>query len=75
MCLDEGIIKDVKDGDIGAVFGIGFLPFTGGPFRYMDQLGIENVVAVMEDLKSKYGEKYTPHSMLKDMAKAGKRFY
>mgnify|MGYP000347482121 CR=1 FL=1 len=75
MCLDEGIIKNVKDGDIGAVFGIGFLPFTGGPFRYMDQLGIDKVVAIMEDLVSKYGEQYTPHPMLKQMAGSRKNFH
>ena len=41
--LEEGIIENVNDGDIGGVFGIGFLPWSGGPFSYMNQIGISNV--------------------------------
>ncbi len=75
LCLDEGIIASPTDGDLGAVFGTGFLPFTGGPFRYMDQLGIDNVVKTMNDLASKYGEKYSPAKMLVDMAVKGTSFH
>ena len=53
LCLEESIIASPTDGDLGAVFGIGFLPFTGGPFRYMDALGIQNVVNIMNDLDKK----------------------
>lgn len=75
LCLEEGIIANPTDGDLGAVFGTGFLPFTGGPFRYMDQLGIENVVSTMNDLASKNGEKYKPAKMLVDMAANGESFH
>ncbi len=50
LCLDEGVIFSARDGDIGAIFGIGFPPFLGGPFQYMDTLGIENVVNKLKDM-------------------------
>lgn len=75
MCLEEDIIASATDGDIGAVFGTGFLPFTGGPFRYMDQLGIQNVVDTMNALASKNGKKFKPAKMLVDMAANGKQFH
>ncbi len=45
-CFDEQIIRSARDGDIGAVFGIGFPPFLGGPFRYMDTIGAGEVAAI-----------------------------
>jgi 3-hydroxyacyl-CoA dehydrogenase/enoyl-CoA hydratase/3-hydroxybutyryl-CoA epimerase len=44
LCLDEGIIQSPRDGDIGAIFGIGFPPFLGGPFRYMDTIGFDKTI-------------------------------
>ena len=75
LCLEEGIIANATDGDIGAVFGIGFLPFTGGPFSYMDQLGADRVVEIMNDLTEKYGPKYTPAKTLIELANSGGKFH
>ena len=75
LCLEEGIIKNPTDGDLGAVFGIGFLPFTGGPFRALDTWGISNVVARMEDFRDTYGERFAPAKTLVKMAKEGSAFY
>lgn len=75
LCLEEGIIASPKDGDLGAVFGIGFLPFTGGPFRAMDAWGIQNVVDTMNTLAAKYGSKFAPAATLVQLAKAGKTFH
>ncbi|MEE9373466.1 MAG: 3-hydroxyacyl-CoA dehydrogenase NAD-binding domain-containing protein [Saprospiraceae bacterium] len=74
-CLQDGIIANVKDGDIGAVFGMGFMPFTGGPFRAMDSMGIQNVVNRMYDLHGKYGVRFMPPDVLVKMAEKGENFY
>ncbi len=75
MCLEEGIIQNPTDGDLAAVFGIGFLPFTGGPFRYIDTLGAMNLVKKMRGYEAKYGPKFRPRPMLVDMAEGNKKFY
>ena len=75
LCLEEGIIQNVKDGDVGAVFGIGFLPFTGGPFSYMDSLGAKKVVEIMEDLKGKYGERFSAAKTLRKLAETNGKFH
>ncbi len=60
-CLDEGIIRSARDGDIGgAIFGIGFPPFLGGPFKYMDKIGIESLVELMREYALKHGDRYAP---------------
>ncbi len=74
QCLEEGIISSAKDGDIAAVFGIGFLPFTGGPFSLMDHIGISAVVDRMNALQSSYGERFAPRPLLVKMAKDGSSF-
>ncbi|MGP9802602.1 fatty acid oxidation complex subunit alpha FadJ [Rheinheimera sp. NSM] len=74
-CLDEGIIASARDGDIGAIFGIGFPPFLGGPFRYIDQLGAANLVAQLRNLQSRFGERFAPATMLVTMAEQQQKFY
>lgn len=74
-CLDEGIIRSARDGDIGAIFGIGFSPFLGGPFRYMDQYGIKALVAKMNEFSAKYGDRFAPCEGLVKRAESGEKFY
>jgi 3-hydroxyacyl-CoA dehydrogenase/enoyl-CoA hydratase/3-hydroxybutyryl-CoA epimerase len=74
-CLEEGIIASARDGDIGANFGIGFPPFLGGPFRYIDKLGVNNLVATLRQLESRFGSRFTPCDTLLKMAEQGERFY
>ena len=74
-CLDESIIRNPRDGDIGAVFGIGFPPFLGGPFRYLDSLGAEKVVKALRLLAQQYGERFEPCQLLVSMAEQQQTFY
>lgn len=74
-CLDEKIIQNARDGDIGAVFGIGFPPFFGGPFHYMDSLGIQKTVDAMNRLAELYGDKFRPCKRLCEMAEHNEIFF
>ncbi|WP_100655667.1 fatty acid oxidation complex subunit alpha FadJ [Alteromonas flava] len=74
-CLDEGVIRNARDGDIGAIFGIGFPPFLGGPFRYMDRLGIQFVVDRLQHYADSIDSKFAPAEVLVKMAAEGKTFY
>lgn len=74
LCLQEGIISCARDGDIGAVFGLGFPPFTGGPFRYIDLVGAQTIADRMKKLEGRFGVLYTPPDLLVDMAKKKKKF-
>ncbi|MFN3430300.1 MAG: 3-hydroxyacyl-CoA dehydrogenase family protein, partial [Candidatus Sericytochromatia bacterium] len=74
-CLQEGIIASPCDGDVGAILGLGFPPFKGGPFRYVDGLGAPAVVARMRALAAQHGPRFEPAPLLVEMAEAGRRFY
>ena len=72
-CWQEGVIRSLRDGDIGAVFGIGFPPFLGGPFRYADSLGIATVVQRLEGFQQP--ERLAPAELLVEMAAKGRSFH
>lgn len=74
-CLDEGVLLNARDGDIGGVFGIGFPPFLGGPFRYMDSVGAGEIIARLQRLASQYGERFTPCDRLVQMAENNLTFW
>lgn len=74
-CLSDGIIHSPRDGDVGAVFGIGFPPFRGGPFRYMDSLGVQIVVQRLEDLNARFPGRFEPAELLLEMARRRQVFY
>lgn len=74
-CLEEGILRDATDGDLGAVMGLGFPPIHGGPFRYADALGIERLVARLSELAQAHGSRFTPAPLLVEMACVQRRFH
>lgn len=74
LCLEEGILRSARDGDVGAVFGLGFPAFRGGPFFTVDQMGADVVVSKLEALEARFGERFAPAQILRDHAKSGRMF-
>ena len=74
-CVDEGIVRNARDGDIGAIFGIGFPPFLGGPLRYIDNIGAAALVTQLTQWSQQHGERYTPCEALVIMAENGTSYY
>ncbi len=74
-CLGEGILRSARDGDIGAVFGLGFPPFRGGPFRYADMLGSKVLLEKVEKLRSKHGDRFEPAPLLVERGREGAPFH
>jgi len=74
-CLQDGIISSARDGDIGAVFGVGFPPFRGGPFLWMDAVGPAEVVAKLQKLEAEFGPHFAPPQLLLDKAAKGETFH
>lgn len=74
-CLGEGIVRSPRDGDIGAIFGLGFPPFRGGPFRYVDAVGATEILRRIEGYQRAHGKRWTPAPLLVDLAKSGRRLY
>jgi enoyl-CoA hydratase/long-chain 3-hydroxyacyl-CoA dehydrogenase len=74
-CLEDEIIANPVVGDIGLVFGTGFAPFRGGPFRYIDHVGVLSYVDMMNGFADKYGLQFEPCQILKDYAAANKKFH
>jgi len=74
-CLEEGVISSPRDGDLGAVLGLGFPPLRGGPFRHVDAYGPAILVNRMEQLAARHGPRFQPAGLLVEMAERGGRFY
>jgi 3-hydroxyacyl-CoA dehydrogenase/enoyl-CoA hydratase/3-hydroxybutyryl-CoA epimerase len=74
LCLQDEILRSPRDGDMGAVFGLGFPPFRGGPFMWIDQVGASEIVERMERLAETHGPRYAPAELLRHHAEANLRF-
>ena len=73
--MDEGIVEDPREADIGAILGFGFAPFTGGPLSMIDGLGVNNFNSKCDALKSRYGERFNVPPLLRAMESRKSRFY
>ena len=73
--LEEGVLEDIREGDVGAILGWGFAPWSGGPFASLDLLGAEAAVQICDRLAATYGERFEPPALLREMAKNGETFY
>jgi 3-hydroxyacyl-CoA dehydrogenase/enoyl-CoA hydratase/3-hydroxybutyryl-CoA epimerase len=73
--IEEGVVTDPREADVGSIIGFGFAPFTGGTLSYIDGMGAANFVALCERLAQKYGERFVPPNILLDMARTGESFY
>ncbi|WP_375689434.1 3-hydroxyacyl-CoA dehydrogenase NAD-binding domain-containing protein [Pseudooceanicola sp. LIPI14-2-Ac024] len=73
--LEEGVLEDIREGDVGAILGWGFAPWSGGPFSWLDIIGAEEAVKRCDHLAATYGERFTTPKLLREMAEKGQTFY
>jgi len=74
-CLEEKVVSTPEDADFGMMMGTGFAPFRGGPLRFADHFGLKKLVAEMDGLHSKAGDKFVPCDLLRQHAQNGTKFY
>ena len=72
---EQGVLEDIREGDVGAILGWGFMPWSGGPFSWLDILGAYQAVAICDQLTEAYGPRFTAPDMLREMAAKGESFY
>ncbi|NTI14590.1 3-hydroxyacyl-CoA dehydrogenase [Agrobacterium rhizogenes] len=73
--MEEGIVTDPREADVGSILGFGFAPYTGGALSYIDGMGVKAFVNLCETLAKTYGPHFAPTALLKDMAAKGETFY
>ncbi len=74
-CVEEGVVTDVREADVGSILGFGFAPHTGGAISYIDGMGSAKFVEMVKRLQKKYGSQFKPNKLLTDMAARDERFY
>src|SRR6516164_4433325 len=74
-CVEEGVIRDVREADVGSILGFGFAPFTGGTLSYIDMMGTKSFVELCKGLERSHGARFVPARLLIDMAEKGDTFY
>ena len=73
--LEEGVLEDIREGDVGAILGWGFAPWSGGPFGWVDIKGLRNVVEICNKLSLSEGDRFSAPKLLVEMANNNQTFY
>jgi 3-hydroxyacyl-CoA dehydrogenase / enoyl-CoA hydratase / 3-hydroxybutyryl-CoA epimerase len=73
--VEEGVVTDPREADVGSILGFGFAPYTGGALSYIDFMGAKAFVELCQRLQAKHGERFAPPKLLLDMAASGETFY
>jgi 3-hydroxyacyl-CoA dehydrogenase/enoyl-CoA hydratase/3-hydroxybutyryl-CoA epimerase len=73
--LEEGVLEDIREGDVGAVLAWGFAPWSGGPFSWLDMIGAQKAAEICDALSAQHGARFTPPALLHDLAAKGDGFY
>ncbi|MEM1431270.1 MAG: 3-hydroxyacyl-CoA dehydrogenase NAD-binding domain-containing protein [Pseudomonadota bacterium] len=73
--FEDGVLTDIREGDVGAILGWGFAPWSGGPFSWLDMLGTPYAAARCDELAATYGERFACPALLREMAAKGSTFY
>lgn len=73
--LEEGVLTDIREGDVGAILGWGFAPWSGGPFSWLDIIGAARAAEICDGLTARHGARFTAPKMLRNMAASGDGFY
>ena len=74
-CIEERVVTDVREADVGSILGFGFAPFTGGTISYIDGMFVKDFVQMCNDLAKTCGDRFKPSKLLTDMANKGETFY
>jgi len=74
-CIEQGVVTDMREADVGSILGFGIAPFTGGTISYIDGMGAKAFVDLCNRLAKKYGARFKPSKLLRDMATTGDSFY
>jgi 3-hydroxyacyl-CoA dehydrogenase/enoyl-CoA hydratase/3-hydroxybutyryl-CoA epimerase len=74
-CVEEGVVTDMREADVGSILGFGYAPFTGGTISYIDGMGTKAFVELCKGLAKRYGSRFKPGRLLRDLATTGETFY
>jgi len=73
--FEQGVLTDIREGDVGAIMGWGFAPWSGGPLSWLDMIGAARAIAICDDLADRFGPRFAAPDLLHDLSETGDTFY